>query len=340
MTVPQFWFLVSAVKFLSELMSNLIRIWRRETPKKITVVLNGGLGNQLFQYFAGLYVAQRANSTLIVDATFSQRGRTGHSDWINVLGLPGTISKDTSSVSFGFLIALTVRLSRGLLARLIKSKQLRLKLLRQYRSPIAGFDSSLDQLDAPITIIGYFQTWRYYQWLKEQEVAPEVSMGNPSDWYRGMQSLLERENKVLGLHVRRGDYVWNPEIGILSTAYYHRAMLALKEAGVEWDAVWVFSDDAEISETDFMGLFSGTERFSIVKPPFESHSFESLALMAQTSALIIANSTFSWWAATLGDPRRKVVCPESWFADMEDPLDLCPPDWIRVKSAWATPQQP
>ncbi len=311
-----------------------MRMWNSFSDKKITVVLNGGLGNQLFQYFAGLYVAHRSNSKLKIDATFSQRGRTGHSDWIDVLNLPGTISKDAPRYSPRYIIALAMRLSRGLLARFIKSKQFRLRFLRQYRSSVGGFDPNLKDLEPPVTILGYFQTWRNYQWLKDQGVVSEVKTLRPSEWFLATQKELERQGQVLGLHFRRGDYALNPDLGILSIDYYKSAVLTLKAMQVEWDAIWVFSDDKQIKEEEIVNLFPATEKVTFVKPPLNSHSFESLSLMSKTSALVIANSTFSWWAAMLGSSQKKVICPETWFANLEDPVDLCPPDWIRVKAIW------
>ena len=281
-------------------------------------------------------MAHRTNSQLKIDATFSQRGRTGHTDWIDVLDLPGTISKDAPRYSARYIVALAMRLCRGLLARFIKSKQLRLKLLRQYRSPFGGFDPNLKDLEPPVTILGYFQTWRNYQWLREQGVVLEVKTSKPSEWFLETQKELQRQGRVLGLHFRRGDYVWNPDIGILSTDYYKSAILTLKAMRVEWDSVWVFSDDKEIKEEEIVKLFPTSEKVTFVKPPLDSHSFESLSLMSLASALVIANSTFSWWAATLGLPDKKIVCPETWFANLEDPVDLCPPAWIRVKASWAT----
>lgn len=281
-------------------------------------------------------MAYRTNSQLRVDAAFSQRGRTGHTDWIEVLDLPGTISKDAPWFSIRYAVGLTRRLSRGVLARVIRSQQLRLRLLRQYRSQVGGFDPILDQLQPPVTVLGYFQTWRHYQWLRNQGVVPEIKTTRPSEWYLETQRKLESEGMVLGLHFRRGDYIWNPDIGILSTDYYKSSILTLKAMQVRWDAVWVFSDDKEIKEDEIVKLFPTSEKVTFVKPPLDSHSFESLSLMSMTSALVIANSTFSWWAATLGWPDKKVICPETWFANLEDPVDLCPPAWIKVKSYWAT----
>jgi hypothetical protein len=50
--------------------------------------------------------------------------------------------------------------------------------------------------------------------------------------------------------------------------------------------------------------------------------------------MVIANSTYSWWAATLGNPNKTIACPSKWFAQMVDPEDLYPEGWIKVSSEW------
>jgi hypothetical protein len=302
--------------------------------KTINLFLVGGLGNQLFQYFAGQYLAFKTNSVLRVDSTFSQLGRSGHSDWIGGVTLPGYISPEASRFSWRHLGSLLKRRFRDFLGRAISRNETKLKIFHQYHSPAPGYDSQLEQLKPPVTLVGYFQTWRYFQALKEHDLVPEIAMKNPSPWFLDTNSQMSNHGKILGIHVRRGDYVGNAGIGTLSVAYYEAAAEELRSRGANWDAIWIFSDDATRVENEFKVFLSGKEKLIFVKPPLESHSFESLLLLSQSPYLLIANSTFSWWAAALGNPDKVVVCPSKWFAQMEDPLDLYPQNWIRVQSAW------
>ena len=207
------------------------------------MILFGGLGNQLFQYFAGQYLANKSDANLKIDSTFSQFGRSGHSDWIGDTTLPGNITVSAPRHSFRYLDSLVKRRIRELLARMIKGRQMQLKILHQYHSSAPGYDPEVEQLKPPVTIVGYFQTWRHFEALKKIGLVPEIEMKRPSAWFLEMTNRIDSQGRVLGIHVRRGDYVGNAEIGSLSMSYYVAATEELRSRGVTWDAVWIFSDD-------------------------------------------------------------------------------------------------
>jgi hypothetical protein len=300
---------------------------------KVRIILFGGLGNQLFQYFSANFLAHKFGGVVKIDSTFSQFGRSGHSDWIGDLTLPGAISPSAPEGSLAFWISVAKKKARDYLARQIKSKDLLLKVFQQYNSPVLGYDPKLEELVPPVTLMGYFQTWKYHNALKDEGLIPEIQMKNPSNWFIEASSQFEKQGKVLSIHVRRGDYV-GTRFGTLSSAYYDSAIKKLKGRGVMWDAIWIFSDDIPLTQSEFQGVFTESDNVVFVDPDLDSHSFESLLLMSQSSSLIIANSTFSWWAAVLGNSEKYVVCPSKWFSHLEDPEDLYPDNWIRVQSEW------
>jgi len=302
--------------------------------RKIKVILFGGLGNQFFQYFAGLYLATKSGASLKVDSTFSQFGRSGHFDWIGATTLTGNTSMSAPRYSFRYLDSLLKRRTRDLLAWFFRGKQMQLKILHQYHSPAPGYDPILEKLSPSVTIVGYFQTWRYFDALTNLGLVTEIKMKQPSSWFLDMIDQMNSQGRVLGVHVRRGDYVGNAGIGTLSRSYYDSAAQELRSRGVTWDAVWIFSDDILLAQKEFKDFSNKKDNLVFVEPPTGSHAFESMLLLSSCPALIIANSTFSWWAATLGHPEKTVVCPSKWFARMEDPIDLCPPKWIQATSSW------
>ena len=312
----------------------MIPILRRKKGKRIQLILIGGLGNQLFQYFAGQYLAHKSGGVLRVDPSLSQFGRSGHSDWINAVTLSMGSASRREQFSLTDLKSLVKRKVRDFLVRLISSKEMQLGVLHQYQSPVLGFDPLLEEIKPPVTITGYFQTWKYYRALADKGLVAEIQMKNPTNWFHEKLSELDCQGNVLGVHVRRGDYVGNSDIGTLSVSYYEAAIRDLRARGANWDAIWIFSDDKELTQLEFKNFDGGGKQLHFVDPPKESHSFESMLLMSKCQSIVIANSTFSWWAATLGDPSKTIACPSKWFAQMADPEDLYPESWIRVSSEW------
>jgi hypothetical protein len=55
--------------------------------------------------------------------------------------------------------------------------------------------------------------------------------------------------------------------------------------------------------------------------------------MSDATGIVIANSTYSWWAAKLGRAKQ-VIAPEQWFRVGIAPRDLYPGNWQLVPSAW------
>ena len=133
----------------------------------------------------------------------------------------------------------------------------------------------------------------------------------------------------LVIHYRLGDYKLEKNFGILSPDYYISALNVVLRS-TQIDEVWIFSD-----EIDLASKILGSERFpNVIWIDPKNHTTESsFELMRQGDAYIIGNSTYSWWAATLSYAEPKlVIAPSPWFAEIEEPLFLIPPNWQRIES--------
>ena len=127
----------------------------------------------------------------------------------------------------------------------------------------------------------------------------------------------------ISLHIRRTDYVTNPNHTALDVSYYKKA---LKKFG-EDETVLVFSDDPIWCHDS--GLFAD-DRFMIAEG---NSGWTDMCLMTMCKGHIIANSSFSWWGAWLAKS-EKVVAPSGWFvgSNLEhlDTKDLIPEEWVVI----------
>jgi hypothetical protein len=123
----------------------------------------------------------------------------------------------------------------------------------------------------------------------------------------------------VALHIRRGDYLKVPEFhtNVWDSGYYQKAIKEFPE-GTKF---LVFCKDNQGEKQDLDDQEWLENNMPLLNIDFELHKHgtetDDLNAMAGCKGIIGANSTFSWWAAFLGNPNKKVVMPreESWFVD-------------------------
>ena len=283
----------------------------------------GGIGNQLFCYFAGYSLAKDLNFNLVIDVSDIRNKRSVHNVTIESLQLPGTfMSKQEIPIFYSM---------KKLFLRLIRIFPKLEFFNNSYYSNVIGFDKNLSKVTRSVKLNGYFQTYKYF--YKHKEKVNPIKMKTESDWYKNTLSTLQKSN-FISVHVRRGDYQnLTNEYGLLGQDYYRKALKMLDDMAVHGRIV-VFSDDIVKAKQLLLGILPSNTYW--VDPPKTVSPVESLMLMTKASANIIANSTYSWWGAALNTKVNTVIAPAKWFRGMEDPQDIYPPDWHLVESFWET----
>lgn len=295
-------------------------------PRQIvSVELAGGVGNQLFQYFAGKALSNKSDSILKLDTS--------------TIGVHGTLHQSDLSllkINSEFTYSKAKRIfNSSLLARIHKKCQREfkaynrasLRITKRYQAQGLGYEEDLLSLEPPITISGYFQTKKYFDLVSESENS-QLELLNPSKWFKEHAALLEKTN-VLAIHVRRGDYTeLKDSFGLLSISYYQEA-LSIMQQTKEFSEVWVFSDDVDLASQ----VLRDVPQLVFVIPPAESNPIESLILMSKCKSQIISNSTFAWWSAVLSS-KSSVICPSKWFKNHPYSEDLILPEWELAQSYW------
>lgn len=138
----------------------------------------------------------------------------------------------------------------------------------------------------------------------------------------------------VSIHVRRGDYVqYSNSFPPVSVNYIDQAIWKVEETlGNGKPQLMFFSDDIEWCK-EYFGRY---DRISFAESD-PDNPIENLAMMASCSHNIIANSSYSWWAAWLNkNPDKIVVSPHhtSWFGpgnSAADTRDLIPEKWNQIK---------
>ena len=191
-----------------------------------------------------------------------------------------------------------------------------------------AFDDSVISASGDKYLVGYWQSPKYFEDAADVIRSDFALTADQVGVSAGVMSDLARDGTV-SVHVRRGDYVTDPVSssyhGVCSTKYYTDALELLSDR-LDVRKVFVFSDDIEWARSE-LRFAAPTVLMS------ESGGASDIAdffLMSQCEHHVIANSSFSWWAAWLGRRRDGcVVSPRHWFTDSTiDTGDLRPPGWL------------
>ena len=287
--------------------------------------ITGGLGNQMFQYAMGRALALKSAQTLRLDTcSFNRHPQHQGFELNRVFKLSAQVA---TSADINLLLGW--QSSRNVRRFLIRTGLSRFSRKAHVVEPHFHYWSEIEKLSRPCYLSGYWQSAKYFQnfsaeirqdfWFKPPlagrnlEIAKQIS---------GVDSI--------SLHVRRGDYVNNPGAnathGVCSPNYYHEAISYISDRVVD-PHIFIFSDDIPWVK----------ENLNINIPcSFIDHnrgleSFNDMRLMSMCRHHIIANSSFSWWGAWLGQGETKiVVAPGKWFAINKSVVDLIPDNWVRL----------
>jgi hypothetical protein len=281
----------------------------------IAVRLKGGLGNQLFQWALARELTARGHDVVLED----RQVRNG-------IGVQISALLDAAVPGANCWPSLGERLSDRLRIPLTFSGY------RKWSERSFAYEEEV-LLSPPRRCLldGYWQSERYFLTVAPQ-VRSVVKSYCSSLLTASGEDLIARirgERYAVSVHVRRGDYVSNPVArafhGVLPLSYYEAAMTSLSQVGASH--FFFFSDDPDWVR-DHMDTREGT----VVDHNVAVRAAGELALMAECSGHVIANSSFSWWGAWLDDTSASQVrAPARWFSRPDiDTRDLLPARWLRL----------
>jgi len=310
------------------------------------VLISGGLGNQLFQFASGLFVANRSTLELEFASRDLRRNSAGTPEILDFF-LPGSVHwNDTRRTNrfrekyHNLLLRISSenwQIQKLLLRHLVFVLNIPLSL-RKYRFFVnngVGFDDSILQLNSSSFLFGYFQN---HCIASNPRVYSELSGLTPIHFSKSLDRLVREALAVrpLIVHVRLTDYRKETGIGLLDDSYYAAAFKSAF-ASNSFKEVWLFSDEPDAATNYIPGEFRHLVRKNL---DFGMSSAQTLHLMRYGAGYIIANSTFSWWGAFLRfDLNAKVYAPTPWFALGESPEYIAPPEWVLIKADFIPPAE-
>ena len=173
----------------------------------------------------------------------------------------------------------------------------------EVNEPYFHFNSEYFTVPDGCDFKGYFQTEKYFKHI-EDELRQLLKF--KSDIQETANTLLPKTtNELVSIHLRRGDYIGLEDFHpVCSPDYYNAASQEFMDK--DYNFV-IFSDDIKYCKS-FFGEQENISYINNIDP------YVDLCLMSMCNHNIIANSSFSWWAAWLNsNPNKKVIAPQQWF---------------------------
>jgi hypothetical protein len=290
----------------------------------IVARIMGGLGNQMFQYAAARRLAHVRKTELRLDIEYfaaQSKRRYALDGW----RIAGAIASP-QELSF-FLPRKRGQRMLNLLRARWRGEPAPTILREQHFHFQPGVLSAPDNT----YLDGYWQSEKYFADLAET-LRAEFTPANPLSARAKELAADIAARDSISVHVRRGDYVQEAGVreihGVCPLEYYQESVRRLAET-VSEPHCYVFSDDPAWVEIHLRLDVPCT----VIAPESAGGEIVDLHLMSRCRHHIIANSSFSWWAAWLNpSPQKRVLAPARWFADAagRDTRDLLPPSWEPV----------
>jgi len=167
--------------------------------------------------------------------------------------------------------------------------------------------------DGAVMLKGWFQHIKEFENVEDQIRKEFTFKVNFQDSTKKMESDILSKEMPVSIHVRRGDYLYNQNClnfhGVLDKEYYDKSieMMQKKYSNLDY---YVFSEDIEWCKDNILVAYKNVTY--VGKEYNDYKDTGHLYLMTKCKAHIIANSSFSWWWAWLSNSKF-VIGPKVWY---------------------------
>ena len=323
---------------------------------RIIISLSGGLGNQMFQYSAYLWLKQKGLNVYLdkyyydIQKSFTHdKYKLNYFSYINEIDFADikivnkmvdysrcyTI-KELKNTNLNKLLKICIiikKIINNIIKKINKninsSKILNVSSKFYLETVNYNYNCLLDiNNNFNIYIWGIFAHYKYLNDIKDLLIN-HYTFNKPLPQKIINTLNIIKNNNSVAVHVRRGDYTGDPIRDVCSMSYYRNAVqyILSKQGNLKF---FIFSNDIEYIKTNFFFL---NDYEIIDNTTLDIPDYYDLFILTQVKHLIISNSTFAWWGAWLNQtPEKIVIVPEIYHRDNSFvPKDkLYPPEWIKL----------
>ena len=284
--------------------------------KQINVFLRGGLGNQLFQYATGLSISRKFDKNLVLRADLLPLAEDkigGVSRWPNQISgfrHSGTIrsvsNQPNGKTNVAGKVMHLLRMVGDLDSRILMNMGWLSAENKSTKRP-SNFES--------IKFINSYSPFKDLVAESRKQLSHELNnVVEPTAQFLKLSAeIIEMPTTVV--HIRQGDYLNLENIYGASTTDYFTQALAEVALTSKTQRVWLFTDSPDKIQDSILAIV-GPER--IIGPADLDRPIENLVLMSKGSAIVAANSSFSWWACFIADDKTVVISPNILNAEFNN----------------------
>lgn len=290
------------------------------------ISIYGGLGNQMFQYCLNLALNEKGFKSRISISRFLYSYH--HNGFLLCTAFKLRLGFPNNILNF-FLdkceFIYKNRIFRAVFRRIIPVYQKKIYNLYKEKDEFVFDINVLRQKNSFIEGI-----WQVEDYFKDIAgiVRKEFDFKIPKDPVNKdiVKKILNSES--VSIHIRRGDYLdphWQKILGVIKTTDYYNNAVDYLNTKISNPFYFVFSDDVNWAKENL-----GIQDCIYIEHNKGKKSYVDMYLMSLCKHNIIANSTFSWWAAWLNKNNDKIVImPEHWIIGKKC-TGMFPESWIKI----------
>ena len=284
----------------------------------ITINLMGGLGNQLFQIATIISYCIQNNTDFVLP--YSEKLTVGverPTYWNNLFSFLKKYTTEENPTFYGDF----------------------LRQLPKYNEPDFMYNEIPGGIDN-IQLMGYFQSYKYfddYRHLVLSTIGIPIVREQILEEFSDIYPIGKSDIITISIHFRLGDYKEKQQFHpVLPYEYYECAFQNIPSEYLNCSKILYFCEEEDRTHCDNI-IQRLCEKYHFTSSPkcidHNIHDWKQLLIMSHCKINIIANSSYSWWAAYLNDnPKKIVIYPSIWFGSKitHNTVDMFPKNWIKI----------